>query len=306
MAVIACVESFPRQGTMDDKLVRTYKRTFVARCNTLNDDIATLRGAPGIDIADFYPSDVGALCNHIDPVQRAKPESMVWDITVSYSSETQDPSKECQNPLDCPAEISIDSQQFQRPVDFDISGNPLLASNDEPFDPAPQMDDSRIIIVIEKNVASLDYFDDVAPFKDAINTDSFMGYDPYTLKIYKIAGKDAYKNGVYYVKKRVEIHGIPDFQLPLQVNYTSGVKADTASPFDKFLINQGTYYIPEGGGKLPSIDPKTGLQYSKPQLLDLNGNALPQYQAGGLEPSVPTYNHYRTYKTVAFATLNLP
>lgn len=102
---------------------------------------------------------------------------LAWIATVTYSSEsltggTQDDDKVKElNPIDRRAKIRWNSAQYTKVFDKDTSGNAVVNSAGDPFDPPVEIESSRWQVTIQKNVSAVPTY--VLTYQDAINSDSF-------------------------------------------------------------------------------------------------------------------------------------
>lgn len=135
------------ETTKDGKTVRRYSRVIRVVTDDNYDEATVVLAAMPVE-GSVYPDDASAYLRR----RRARNESFskrVWLVTLAYSSE-----KEMEeNPLDEPAEISWDTEQFQRPAEKNRAGKAILNAAKDHFDPPPERDDSRITILIRKNLA---------------------------------------------------------------------------------------------------------------------------------------------------------
>jgi hypothetical protein len=116
-------------------------------------------------IGSLHPDDMQAWCVSLR-VENSNPWKG-WTVTAEYTSEreiTEDPTAE-------PAAITWSSEQFQRPVIYDNSGNAVVNSAGDPFDPPVMMDDSRPVVTISKNLAVVPAW--ILAYQDAVNSDAF-------------------------------------------------------------------------------------------------------------------------------------
>lgn len=335
MSVVTVLEVFSgRTGSLDDKYISEYKRVFMVLCDSFAQGAIAVRDAVGIVPYDIYvfPGDGSfdrkALCKKVTATQR-EDYPLAWDVVAEYTGNTADPNKQNKdgNPTNEAAIITIDSQIFQEPCDMDCNGNAVLNTAGEAFDPAEVRDVSRTIITIEKNFATLDYYNDCAKWQDMLNSDTYLGFQPLTLKIMKAGATLQYENGVEYWKRKVEMQYRPLWIVQNQGENAIIFNADNttqdtslAKPvtlIDLFgmqwsgnisgwyglTLNQGTYWIPgKGLGKI--LVDEFGLPIQKPRLLDKNG-ALLAPDATTLD-TIPVYVVWAKYNDVPFAGLGMP
>lgn len=156
----------------DDQEVRRYTRVFRVTTGSNYDGWYVISGSPSLPvIGAVYPSDPEAYCRR----RRGRNESFskqVWIVTCAYSTE-----KELEeNPLNEPAEIEWDTEQFQRPYVKDKDGEGIVNSAGDAFDPAVDGDDSRWMATVQKNVAAVPTW--LLEYRDAVNEDEVTKDNP--------------------------------------------------------------------------------------------------------------------------------
>lgn len=228
-------------------------------------------------------TDTGAWCINREANQTSG-ETKIWDVDVEYSSkldlsseEQSDPEQQ-ENPLDRPTQIKGKFAQFQRSIDKDLDGIAVVNSARQPFDPPVVIDDSRPVIEMTRNEASLD-FTLLATYQDAINQDTFLGFPPYTCKLIIPTFDQHFENGVFFWTITYEIHIRRELWHPLQV------------------LDQGYYKLVAGSPEV--ITDANGKTLTAPRLLDGAGSPL----ASGASP---VYMNFKPYKILPFAALSLP
>lgn len=136
------------------------------------------------------------LCRSVSPSQqRESPQH--WIIVAEYSSEpmTQQKREEQQypNPLNRPARIRWNSAKYNKPCIYDTDGNLILNSAGDPYDPPPEIDQSRWTATIQKNVAAVPQV--IIDYTDAINESPFtiqgVSVGPKVAKIMSIEISDS-------------------------------------------------------------------------------------------------------------------
>jgi len=180
--------------------------------------------------------DLGALVVKYTPRQTEEP--LYWEIDVEYSSdirrfmsprhmgqsgrsgkaEQAAKGQQDQNPLNRPPVIKIGNAKFQKPVDIALSiywkgiappptlpavtsvpPVPILTSSGEKYEPRPEIDDTRIVVTIDRNEAIAN-FAQITQYQDAANNDSFWGLGPGCVKV-NITCESAFENALFYWKK---------------------------------------------------------------------------------------------------------
>lgn len=150
----------------NSKGARTYTRKFRVISNDKNDGPFEVGSTSGLPlIGDPHPEDANAFC--IDLVPENTEPYAGWTVSAAYSDERQIDN----DPTNDEAEISWGSEQFQKVAVFDLSGNLILNSAGDPFDPPAMMDDSRRVVTVSKNLAVVPSW--ILDYQDAVNNDTF-------------------------------------------------------------------------------------------------------------------------------------
>jgi hypothetical protein len=116
-------------------------------------------------IGNTFPSDGNAYCTNLD-VQCIR-GWRIWDVTATYSTERVLNTV----PTSDPTYITWDTEQFQKPATQDKDGKGVVNSAGDPFIPAEQMDDSRRIVTVQKNLTAVPSW--ILSYQDAVNSDAF-------------------------------------------------------------------------------------------------------------------------------------
>ena len=166
MAVEYIGEDPSGRSAQNTKGARTYQRKFKLRTTTQADGPFAVGSNGSLPIiGNTHPEDANAFCISLQ-VENTSPWAG-WTVTANYSDErTIDDT-----PTDDAASISWGSEQFQKPAVFDLSGNLIVNSAGDPFDPPAMMDDSRRVVTVEKNLAVVPSW--ILDYQDAVNSDVF-------------------------------------------------------------------------------------------------------------------------------------
>jgi hypothetical protein len=150
----------------NNKGARTYQRRFRLDASSQADGPFAVGSNASLPvIGNVHPEDPNAFCISLT-VENTNPWKG-WTVTANYSDErTIDDT-----PTDDAASISWNSEQFQKPAVFDLSGNLIVNSAGDPFDPPAMMDDSRRVVTVEKNLAVVPTW--ILDYQDAVNNDTF-------------------------------------------------------------------------------------------------------------------------------------
>ncbi len=166
MAVQYIGESPAGRTAQNTKGARTYQRKFLLRTTTQADGPFAVGSNASLPIiGNAHPEDANAFCISLQ-VENTNPWSG-WTVTANYSDErTIDDT-----PTDDAAEINWGSEQFQKVAVTDRDGNLIVNSAGDLFDPPAMIDDSRRVVTVSKNLASVPSW--ILDYQDAINSDTF-------------------------------------------------------------------------------------------------------------------------------------
>lgn len=166
MTVIFMAETGQGRSATNEKGMRRYTRAFLLETTSQMDGPFAVGSDLDLPvIGSLHPEDNNAWCVSLR-VENSNPWKG-WTVTAEYTSEreiTEDPTVE-------PAAITWSSEQFQRPVIYDNTGNAVVNSAGDPFDPPVMMDDSRPVVTITKNLAVVPAW--ILAYQDAVNSDVF-------------------------------------------------------------------------------------------------------------------------------------
>ena len=193
-----------RSGSGDLKSGRRYSRVFRVLTNSNFDTAveATATGTPVI--GNLFPSDNTAFCQNVTATQEAF-SPRVWIVTATYSTEQE----VTDNPLGDPTEYVWGTEQFQRPYFKDRSGNAILNSAGDPYDPPVDGDDSRTSVTMTRNVSTVPaWFLDT---RDKLNSAPYnvggIGVAAERAKIQKVtAGKQQSRNQIEFITISATLH----------------------------------------------------------------------------------------------------
>jgi len=324
MAVVSVQEIWNgRTGDLNAKLVREYLRVYRVQTDSKLDDQVIVMSATGLPrLYDIYlgPNgayDTGAIVSSGHARQEDN-SPFFWIVEVKYSSEVGENRKwdnspeqardqtQNQNPLYRPPSIKWSGQEYQRPIQEAAEvldgithfGNAIVNSAGEMFDPAAEVQDANLTLVIGRNepLASQDV---LLAYMNVVNSDYFMGWPPGTALMKPIEYDSNFENGLYYFKATYTIH--------FRSSISGGVQDDGAVlP----IVQEGWILKPldQGYAKLVQDDQGDfhnvpirvqGQPITAPQLLDGTGQVLPIGDP-------PVFRKFRVYPSMPFAPLRLP
>jgi hypothetical protein len=224
-----------------------------------------------------HPDNPNALLINLSITPEGDESGLVWEVRGQYSTSYDFPYP--RNPLERPARWSGSLAHFTRPALVDINGNAILNMAGDPYDPPLEADDSRQSFQAVRNEASPPWSFSQT-YKDAINSDSWNGAPPRTVKIFDISfGELQYENGyAFYPVTYSFQHNAENWLMkPLEIGY-NGAK-QTSGTWKK---------VPFGG------DSEKLLKRISSTLISFTDN-----------PAEATFTSWRYYKELPFAFLGL-
>jgi hypothetical protein len=199
MAVVSVIEQPQGEGSQDRLYQRRYTRNFKVLCNDVRDGPVVIRSAttgsppvlriPGIGNSYYVSATEVDRWSFVENVVCTRAEKTsagcYWIARVEYGP--YDASTYPADPIEWPIDLQWDRVEYDEICVVDINGNPVANSAGQPFDPPITRQMSKGILRITRNEA--DYDPKLADlYSDCINSDTFMGRDPYTVKVSGIPG----------------------------------------------------------------------------------------------------------------------
>lgn len=221
MSIVAVNVKRNRSGDITASRARTYTICYkVTTDNVLTGPHAVLNAPslPALWATYSCFGDVDSTAHLIAKHAEEVDESgLQWEVTCQYAS---DQIEIKDDPTDQPVKYSLNWAQFERVVEKDNDGNPIVNTIGDIFtDPPYKQDDSRPILVAKRNLAAPLDTQTMADYKDAVNSDDFQGANPGEAKIKNITCGDlAVLNGVQYYPTTFEIEYNPDGWQPEILN----------------------------------------------------------------------------------------
>lgn len=188
----------------NEKGVRTYSETYWLTTDQKTDGPYQVGSHPDLPFVGMvHGSDSGAWCVSLKP--KCVSGYVHYEVTATYSSERE----LAEDPTDEPALTEWDGEQFQRPLVIDEDGSIVCNSAGDPFDPPEMIDDSRLISVTTKNLATVPTW--IMEYSNAVNSDSFT-LDGVTFAIGTAKmqtpriSKPQSRNGISFREVQITIH----------------------------------------------------------------------------------------------------
>lgn len=261
MAIIKCGE-VNRTTSQNWKYQRQYTRKYKVQSSIKTEDplsvVSAVDPVTGVAIPAVlaaFPTDPFALVQERKATQTT--DLFFWDVDVSYSSVfDQNPASQNENPLLRPALWSFSGEKAEKAVREDLDGEPINNSAGVPIDPPVLLEHSIPIISISVNKATFNK-DAPALYQDCVNSDTWFGYAPHTVKIRTLEANEVWENNLLY----------------FQVKWVLAVKWDLWYPTR--ILDQGYHELLPSGEHRLIREKFTGAPLPSPSLLDGNGMKLP-------------------------------
>jgi hypothetical protein len=196
MASVYGIVPNSRQFSKNDKGESTYSISWRVDLDDPAEDGSAAVEELGVSIGDdlvlsngttVYLNDISTSENGEDGLQVI--------VSLSYGKQPEG----AKNPLTEPIKISGSFAQFTKIVDYDINGTPIVNSAKDPFTDPCEIDDSRFVLSITKNEASMNA-SLAYQFRDAVNATPFFGAGPGQVKVAGISfnSEESEEFGTYW------------------------------------------------------------------------------------------------------------
>jgi len=219
--------------------------------------------APGLpQVAQSYP---GFPFVYADQMQLDRVSPVFWIVTVNYKGEIGSASGGGSgsggtepNPLFAPPIIKFDDVETEEEIDVDFLGNPIVNTAGERVRGVKALFSDQVLTVT-RNFASFNTYVQ-AVYRRSVNSDTFQGWPPGTVKLMKLSADNVFDVNVGYWK----VTGVFQFRYPYN---TTPDKA-----WYNRRVSMGLYRKPVGAdGKLRVTIDGDGHPTSTPQYLDEDG-----------------------------------
>jgi len=297
MSLYSLDETFRSQitETLDDKgrSTSTASRQFAAFVSATTDgDFAVRYGTGSSDgnttprVRDAHP-DYYIL--RAESVSIVKVAPLKFDVTVNYKSPAYRDGADV--PWNQPTEIEYFGNSVDAEVDEDVNGNPIVTAAGEKIEGITRTF-TDMGIRLAKNFIS---FEPAAfyLYSDKVNSDTFAGFPPGTLKVQNIGAKEQWFEGqTPYVAVTCEI-------MARQPYRTTNAKAWWSR-----VRHEGYYCWNSGGTTVgKAIDNQTKSPSDRPVLLDVNGKQIDMdlYTPPTAPPAV--WLEWELYETISFSSM---
>ena len=294
MAVVSVVEVGDGRELTEDGKSNTVegKRTFHVYTNATTDDQFTVLASLALPLLYSDHPNSGRVKAIRRAAKQSSEDDRKWVVEVFYSSQYGNPSNNEQAPLDRPAQITIDTTDYKKPMVKDLAGDLIANGAGVPFDPPRQADRHRITVTVTKNFAT-DGKADLPYYMNAVNLDVFLDFLPLTVKLSRFRAQQNFDGtfGEYWQRTYT-------FEV-LDTSEDPDYSADAdKSPWDDQPLNAGYH----------SLDATALLagNYRLIPFLDASGAPVKKYlDTDGQETDTPEYLRFKYYPRRTFASLNL-
>lgn len=304
MAAAIVTEITGRDGSKDVDTNKRYRRTWLVRTTAPQDGASVVLAASPVAFNDAYSyvddstpgapvtvTDAAAVCVDISVSQDNTNDPQDWRIVAQYAG--------VDDPVGQPAEVEYSPTRYQKALVVDVKGKPVVNSAFDPFESGITVDRTRFTLTLSKNVLT---WDPVAmlPYQDSLNQSIFLaavhppGFAAGTCKL-NISAKRMRRKGTnsfYWHRTAIIDIDIEGWQIKVR---DAGFNELVRDP-DTGEI-KGDRKIMVGGPVGSSM--RTGDYATSPQLLKLNGSALPR------GATVPLPLPFDGYETKNWAPLGL-
>lgn len=260
MAVVSVDEIYEDRKSSLELAGEKHTRAFVVRLDSAIDGSRLAMLAVGVGLGSGFPGGGVAQCSSITADQHGD-SPLTFRVSVEY--ETPKPGEgTSDNPDDDLPQLKIGTYKYNKALEKDEDGNPLVASNGEPFDPPVESERAFLTITLSRT-ASFPAFDPKTDGKyvDYINTDKVFGYEKYQVKVDDVSATTKTIKGVTWWDLSVTLMIADDWRVN--------------------LLDVGTYEVTVGGStgggvgrtftERKRILDDNGQPIGKPVLLDGNG-----------------------------------
>lgn len=186
-----------RGSSINEKFERTYTRQYIVISDDITDDEYFIRTNLGFSLFSGHPDDAGARLKTIS-VQEQEPltdargdgthhHGAKWSATLEYGLINPIETTTTGSPEAQPIEVAINGEIYTQICDFDISGNPIVNTAGDPFDPPVERDQTRCRIEITQNLSTLatggsNPIATLLGYANSINNDVWFGFPVKTVK----------------------------------------------------------------------------------------------------------------------------
>ena len=254
-------------------------------------------------------TDSGSFCQTIEIAQDQE-DARQWLVTLQYSSldiahemGTSELQNGAVNPVESAPKVHWSSAKYPVSYPLDVNGLPFINTVGDPLEDPPQTEETRPVLHFTR--VETQYNDSWAQqFRDTVNADTFLGWNPGQVKCRDIQGERQYSTdyGYYWevsyefefrIGSTTVIDQTDQFGSPL------GTSTNTTG-WKERVLNAGLRQLVNGTGD-PSQIMIDGALVTSPVPLQENGSYEPL--TGSVDPY---YLEFTLYPSAPFSQLNIP
>jgi len=269
--------------TVDDKGWISYRasRTLSVVSDSPSTTIAVRLSAAIPQINDPHPD---SFIFRVVDVKVDRQSPIYFVVTVEYQTAPRPEGNEDQPPYELPVDIEWSGESSEEQIDQDADGNPIMVPGTRELIQGLTRPVDDLVGTFRKNVLLFNPVS-ILYYKNTVNSDTFLGFDPGIARIKDIKATNAIKDDVpYWVLtvtiafrvpyqttsakawyKRVLCQGYYELLSSNVVRATDDQKMPVTSPI---LLNATT------GARLPSGDPAQWLEFKVFESIAFNGLGL--------------------------------
>lgn len=315
-----------REGSLRDGLQRSFTRKFRVKTDDRRVGPLHVIFAPGIPLLyssyfsyELSELDLFAICRDVRAVQDEN-DWQVWDITCEYDTQSNSeygniagqPGNIGQpgagggtgasgDPTQEPPTIEWGAETVELAVIKDRTGEPIVNTAGQPFDPPPTIKIAYPVLRYSRNEATYDHVEK-SKFSYALNTAKFLGYDAGRVLCKPITATQRYIGPFKYWRVNYEFHFTKELEPGVDTAEMIGVLS-----WRLWLLNQGLCELKTVsvlGVPVKYLTPILGANgepISTPVPLDEDGAAMPKED---IEDEV-FYRSFVVYKSIDFGPLDI-
>jgi hypothetical protein len=272
-------------------------RTAVLLCG-----LVPVPGAP-------HPENMMAVCTSVD-AYRVEGHPYIWEVRAEWDYSTtnrRDPAEDQKPPDQRRPVWSFNFMPLPESRFYDLWGYPFVDTAGTIISPPPEIPIYVDEITIIRYESSLNRALD-KQYLNAVNSDTWLGCEPYTALVHDIDVQEIYEQGQYWFQKKFVILVKP-FRVPEHNIIGADGKAITkiGGWYPTFVLNAGSRMLVEDpqspGTKIPATLKIENFIDGQPWPLDINGQPIPLVDGEFQSPLV--YLKFATVYGLSFAPLNL-
>lgn len=241
---------------------------------TVDTDIKTIRQATGVpQHGDAHATELGSFVDSVNPEQVSP---ILWIVTVGYTGVAPDAGD---------VEVDWSDVSTSEPIDRDYDGAAIVTANGEQVE-GLTVEIPDQVCVIRRRFMSLNTYA-ISAFRQATNSDTFLGWPPGTARLVGWQAKNRFKYGA--PQEQWDVTARIQFRRPFG-------GATSAQAWYKRWRHEGMY-VSVGGVIQRARDP-LGQETSRPVLLKADGTQE-------TNPSAALFNYTKVFGEAAYSGLGL-